>query len=242
MGFGLSTDWMAKRERGFSLPHPPVSVAVFRTLEDSIVAAWEILHTAPPRPFNPEIAKEVDFTTHMHEVLEDHLLDSNEVEGFTGEVFSSIKRPEVRNYDGKKTSKKPDIVAFLADRPNVKRSQDGIFIECKPVDGAHSLLTDYCDEGIARFIVGDYARAMTEALMVGYNTIHEKPSVALAKPFAQRVNKVRAFGQPRDCNRSAHKPPVAITRHKRSFPLRGRQAPAITLRHLWLATSSASSE
>ena len=236
MGFGLSTDWAATRECGFSLPHPPVSVAVFRILEDAIVAAWGILHTAPPRSFNPRIAKEVDFTTRMHEILEDHLLDSNAVDGFAGEVFSSIKRPEVRNYDGKKTSKKPDMVASLADRPNVKRSQDGIFIECKPVDAAHSLLTDYCDEGIARFVVGDYAWAMTEALMVGYNTVHDKPSAALVKPFAQRVNKVRAFGQPRDCERSPHNPPVAITRHKRDFPLRGRRAPAITLRHLWLAT------
>jgi hypothetical protein len=236
MGLGLSTDWAAKRERAFSLPHPPVSVTVFTILEDAIAVAWGMLHTEPPRPFDPKTAKETDFTTHMHEILDDHLLDSNEVDGFSGEVFSSIKRPEVRNYDGKKTSKRPDMVAFLADRPNVKRSQDGIFIECKPVDGAHSLLTDYCDAGIARFIVGDYAWAMTEALMVGYNTVHDKPSAALVKPFALRADGVRAFGKPRDCKRSPHLPPVAITRHNRDFPLRGRRAPGIKLRHLWLAT------
>ncbi len=189
MGLGLSTDWAARRERAFSLPHPPVSVTVFRILEDAIVVAWGMLHTDPPRPFDPKTAKEKDFTTHLHEILENHLLDSSKVDGFTGEVFSSIKRPEVRNYDGKKTSKRPDMVAFLADRANVMRSQDGIFIECKPVDDAHSLLTDYCDAGIARFIVGDYAWAMTEALMVGYNTVHDKPSAALAKPFAIRANE-----------------------------------------------------
>jgi hypothetical protein len=103
MGLGLSTDWAAKRERTFSLPHPPVSVTVFRILEDAIVAAWRILHTSPPRPFDPRAAKETDFTTYLHEILEDHLLDWSVVDGFTGEVFSSIKRPEVRNYDGKKT-------------------------------------------------------------------------------------------------------------------------------------------
>ena len=158
------------------------------------------------------------------------------VDGFTHDSFRSIERIETVNFDGTRKSKRPDLVAFLSFRPSTQSSQDGIFIECKPVDGAHSLFTDYCDEGIARFIVGDYAWAMTEALMVGYNTVHDKPSAALVKPFAQRVNKVRAFGQPRDCKRSPHKPPVAITRHKRGFPLRGRQAPAITLRHLWLAT------
>jgi hypothetical protein len=237
MAFGLSSDWTAKREQGFSLPHPPVSLIVLRTLECAIVAAWGILYANPPRPFDPSNAKETDFTTHLHEILEDHLLDSNEVDGFNGDVFSGIKRPEVRNYDGEKTSKRPDMVAFLADRPNVKRSQDGIFVECKPVDAAHSLVTDYCDGGIARFIVGDYAWAMTEALMVGYNTVHDKPSVALVEPFALRERIVRASGKPRDCTVSTHEPPIAVTRHKRSFRLRGRQAPAITLRHLWLAAA-----
>jgi hypothetical protein len=128
------------------------------------------------------------------------------------------------------------MVAFLADRPNVRRSQDGIFIECKPVDAAHSLLTDYCEAGIVRFIVGDYAWAMTEALMVGYNTVHPKPSAALAKPFGLRAESVRSIRKPRDCRTSPHQPPIAITRHSRSFPLNGRQAPPITLRHLWLGT------
>ncbi len=234
MGFGLLTDWAADRERRFSLPHPPLSISIFLTLEGAITAAWGILHTKPPRPFDPKTAKETDFTTYLHEILEDHLLDSGEVNGFTSEIFSSITRPEVRNFDGKKTSKKPDMVAFLTDRPNVKRSQDGIFIECKPVDATHSLLTDYCDAGIARFVVGDYAWAMTEALMVGYNTIHGKPSLALVAPFKQRTQGIRPTGKPRDCAASPHNPMVGVTRHKRAFRLAGRQAPSITLRHLWM--------
>ena len=47
MGLGLTTDW-AKREGAFSLPHPPVSITVFLTLEGAITAAWTILHTEPP--------------------------------------------------------------------------------------------------------------------------------------------------------------------------------------------------
>jgi len=234
MVFGMSTDWAAKRERGFSVPHPPVSATLFRILEDAIVEAWGILHSAPPRPFDPKTAKEPDFTTHLHEILEDHLLDSSVVEGFTGEVFSSIQRPEVRNHDGKKTRKRPDMVAFLADRPDVRRSQDGIFIECKAVDAAPSRLKDYCDDGIVRFIDGDYAWAMTEALMFGYNTVHQNPSAALIEPFRLWSKSVRSRRKPRDCGISPHRPPIAITLHNRSFHLNGRQAPPITLRHLWL--------
>jgi hypothetical protein len=237
MGLGLSTDW-AEREQGFSLPHPPVSVAVFLTLEGAIAAAWVILHKNPPRPFDPKSAKETDFTTHLHEILADHLLNSGEVDGFTTEVFSSIGRPEVRNFDGKKTGKKPDMVAFLADRPNVKRSQDGIFVECKPVDAAHSLLSDYCDAGVARFVDGDYAWAMTEALMVGYNTVYDKPSLALVTPFKQRTKVVQASSKLRDCGASPHKPVVATSRHKRAFLVNGKRVPDIHLRHLWLLPPS----
>lgn len=234
MGFGLSTDW-AEREKAFPVPHPPVSLAVFLTLEDAIATAWQILHANPPRSFLPDAALETDFTTHLHEILEDHLLDSGAVAGFTSEVFSKVFRPEVRNFDGQKTSKKPDMVVCLSDRPNVKRSQDGIFIECKPVDRAHSLLSDYCEAGVARFVVGDYAWAMTEALMVGYNTAHPKPSIALSKPLQQRATLVQASQSPRDCQVSPHRPAVAKTEHKRSFRVNGQRVPNITLRHLWLA-------
>ena len=233
MGLGLSTDW-AEKERALSLPHPPVSVTVFLTIESAIAAAWAILHNKTPRPFDPKAAKETDYTARLHEILEDHLLDSGAVDGFTTEVFSNITRPEVFNFDGKKTSKKPDMVAILADRPNVRRSQDGVFIECKPVDAAHSLLSDYCDAGVARFVVGDYAWAMTEALMVGYNTVHNKPSLALVAPFKQRANVVQTSGKLCDCGASPHKPAVAMTRHKRAFRVNGKRVPDIRLRHLWL--------
>lgn len=237
MGFGFSKDTLAIREQGFALPHPMVSVSVFMAMEEAITLAWTILHTSPPRPFDPVTANENTYTTHLHEILEDHLLDSGLVGGFDGDTFSGIKRPEVRNFNGQKPSKKPDMVAYLADRPNVKRSQDGLFIECKPVDAKHSLTGDYCKEGIHRFVDGDYAWAMTEALMVGYNTVHKKPSHALMDPFRKQAKIVLAIGNLQDCPSSPHQPPVAISQHKRIFPIgpTGQTAPPIQLRHLWLA-------
>jgi hypothetical protein len=235
MSLGLASDSTLLQRREFRVPHPPVRLALFLTLEEAIAVAWHWLHSEPWEGFDSTKAGEIDYTAPLHIILQDHLLGNEVVDGFTHDSFRSIERIETVNFDGTRKSKRPDLVAFLSFRPSTQPSQDGIFIECKPVDAAHSLLTDYCDAGIARFVVGDYARAMTQALMVGYNTVHEKPSVALVKPFAVRVNNVRAFGKPRDCKRSPHAPPVAITRHKRGFLLRGRRAPAITLRHLWLA-------
>ena len=234
MSLGLNSDSESLRRREFRVPHPPVRLALFLTLEEAIEVAWRWLHAEPWAGFDARNAIEVDYTAHLHIILQDHMLGKETVEGFTNDAFLCIERIEIVNFDGTKKSKRPDLIARLAYRANTRRSQDGIFIECKPVDAAHSLLTDYCDAGIDRFIVGDYAWAMTEALMVGYNTIHPKPSVALAKLFEMRAKQIRGVGKLRDCKISPHKPSVAISKHNRSFLLKGKQASAIKLRHLWL--------
>ena len=53
-------------------------------------------------------------------------------------------------------------------RKQILRSEDGLTVECKPVDARHGPGTDYCDRGIQRFVDGDYAWAMQEAIMIGY--------------------------------------------------------------------------
>jgi hypothetical protein len=43
-------------------------------------------------------------------------------------------------------------------------------VECKPVDRNHPISSCYCKKGLVRFVNGDYAWAMQDALMVGYAT------------------------------------------------------------------------
>ena len=240
MSFGLGSDSELPRRRKFRVPHPPVRLALFLTIEDAVAVAWHWLHAEPWEGSDVEKAGEVDYTAQLHVILQDHLLGSETVEGFTNDSFRGVERIESVNYDGTKKSKRPDLVAFLALRANTQPTQDGIFIECKPVDDEHSLLTDYCDAGIDRFIVGDYAWAMKEALMVGYNTIHTKPSLALVDPLKKRPDLL-TIGTPRDCKSSPQQPPVCITRHRRNFLLRGTEASSISLRHLWLRPKPAHS-
>jgi hypothetical protein len=239
MGYDLSSDRPPRAPRSFTYHHPPVSLALFLTLEDAISEAWDWLHQGTWRGFSPQTAKEVGYTAHLHIILQSQLLDAELVPGFTTEVFIGIERQETVNHDLSKLSKRPDMLARIANRPSgVDPSQDGIFIECKPVDAKpnHSLTSAYCEEGIRRFVVGDYAWAMTEALMVGYNTVHPKPSEALKEPFQKQRAVVLPVGGLSDCPQSVHHPPVAISRHERIFPLgdAGKKAPPIQLRHLWL--------
>lgn len=233
MSFGLGSDSEVPRRGKFKVPHPPVRLALFLTIEEAIAVAWRWLHSERWEGFDAGEAGEVDYTAQLHIILQDHLMGSETIEGFTNDSFRGVERIETVNFDGTKKSKRPDLVAFLALRANSRPTQDGIFIECKLLRDQRSLLTEYCDAGIDRFIVGDYAWSMTEALMVGYNTIHAKPSLALVNPLKKRP-RLRTMKSPRDCKSSPQQPPVCITRHRRSFPIANRQARPISLRHLWL--------
>ena len=224
----------------FDLPHPPISVAVFLVLEEAICAAWKVLRVQPPAGFDLANATENVITHHLHETLQDKVWNRTIVDGFDAEVFSSVARgPEVRSFDGGHLDKRPDMVVRLVDIPErVRPSQYGIFIECKPVDAKHSLLTHYCDQGILRFVRGDYAWAMTEAMMIGYVDSGESAVEALGSALKKRAAAVLPAREPWMCARSAFPPGVlvAITQHRRNFVYveNGRAAPAIILRHLWL--------
>lgn len=231
---GLCNDLGKERRNRFPLPHPPISLAIFLTLEDAMRVAWERIHLEPRPPFNAATAQEADFTAEMHEVLRDELLEEESVDGFTKEFFHDVDRPEVKNFDGKKVGKRPDLLVKLVGRKNVKPTQDGIFVECKLMDTDPTSKRLYCDNGITRFTDGDYAWAMTEAMMVAYSRERKKPSAALGDAFRNRAAKVLSVCKLRDCPASPAKPAVAISVHRRSFPLRSRHAPRITLRHLWL--------
>jgi hypothetical protein len=130
------------------------------------------------------------------------------------------------------------MMVELVGRPEtVRPSQDGIFVECKPVDANHSLLTCYCDAGIQRFICGEYAWAMSEAMMIGYVNSSEDPVAKIQSALDARKAKVLPVQTTTTCPHSASKPPTAITTHHRSFSYieTGQKAPDIVLRHLWLS-------
>jgi hypothetical protein len=45
---------------------------------------------------------------------------------------------------------------------------DALFVECKPVDAKHPVGSKYCDDGLIRFVRGDYAWAMQEGMMLAF--------------------------------------------------------------------------
>lgn len=221
-------------------PHPPVSSAVLLVVEDAIKVGWSIIRQLPANEFDLATADEDTITQKLHEVLMDELFDSEKVPGFNGDLITKGTREEkLRSFDGKHLDKMPDLVFGVIGRDVYMRTQDGVFIECKPVDASHTAGVHYCDKSIIRFVRGDYAWCMLSAMMVGYAaegyTIVPKLTDALTKSttITSKVSPTKCSqSRPVLFSQDAH-----VSVHKRDFSYVETGDPAldITLRHVWLS-------
>ncbi len=95
--------------------------------------------------------------------------NKSRIPGFDEYLFGSPQSgPNIRNYNGEKLEKEIDIRIPSYRLASGRDPYNGIFIECKPVDKKHSIKRDYYEEGIKRFLDGDYAWAIPSAMMIGY--------------------------------------------------------------------------
>jgi len=223
------------------LPHPPISPRVLLIVEKAIREAWRLLRERPRAGFDFATATEDPLTHELYEVLYDVVFKHALVKGFDRRLLRAVVRePKVRSCNRGSLDKMPDLVIALIGRDAVAMpSQDGLFIECKPVDAAHSVGKHYCDRGLIRFVIGDYAWAMREAMMIGYAREGYTITPKLDGALRRRAGKITSLSLPTPCPRSEAGPfsePVHISKHGRSFPYAetDTQAPPITIRHLWL--------
>jgi hypothetical protein len=224
----------------YRLPHPRLDDAVLLVAHDAICRGIELLRQSPPPNFALATAGEDEITRQLQWVLENRLRKNGEVAGFDERVFRKVWRaPEVTNFDGNHPAKKPDLVFELArDETLVLSTHDALFVESKPVDKTHPLTTDYCDAGAMRFINGDYAWAMQEAMMVayvrnGYTLAANLAPVLALEPRHSALGKPGAF-------QIVDAVPIAgealyFTQHSRSFVWPGGFGPAGAIRmfHSW---------
>jgi len=131
------------------------------------ICADPLKHLAPATPGNPE---EDRYTDAICELLLYYLRDpSLPVNGFTSDVFEGVERgPNIQNFNSGAINKQPDLVIRLANSPlfNTRRYV-GIFAEAKVVSKKKAL-SNYTQQGISRFVQGDYAWAMQDGLMIAY--------------------------------------------------------------------------
>lgn len=221
------------------VPHPGICLPVLLIVEKAVCAAWALLRSKPRTGFDLQTADEDAITLELHEALYDRVFKEEIVAGFDADVFATVERePKIRSYDYGHPDKMPDLLVRLVGRPSgIRNTQDGLFIECKPVDKNHGVKSHYCQKGLVRFIDGEYAWAMTTAMMVGYTKSGYGISTHLAKGLAD-------WSQGAGCalqacphsTASTINEAVHSTLHVRSFIYveTKQRAPKITIRHLWL--------
>jgi hypothetical protein len=174
-------------------------------------------------------------------VLNNTLLKSGEVSGFDRSTFEQIGRQHrCVSYDGIHLAKEPDMRFNLRDhnRRDTLDTEDGIVVECKPVDDDHAPGTHYCKKGILRFVAGDYAWAMPEALMIGYirgsRTIAETLITSMRRPTQKKNLATVSEPIPVEVVEGSSEV-LHSSQHDRDFIWRDGKGPAspITIFHSW---------
>lgn len=223
----------------YRLPHPPYGIAVVRVIQAAISRAFEIIRE------NPDIdlgtMEEDDVTITLRAVLTNQLWKSGEVDGFDRHHFEKVDRQHrCVSYDNTHVAKEPDMRFTIRDdtRSDVLETEDGMITECKPVDDTHGPGSHYCDRGIKRFVEGQYAWAMPEALMIGYvrgersiaSTLVPAMKRAKQKKQLNTVTFPEPIGEQQDDEEALHH-----SIHRRGFPWRENKGDATPMRiyHIW---------
>lgn len=228
----------------YDLPHPPIDFRVILLVRKVFVEAFALLRARCAEKQTPLAAwREDDITIALHAIIEnDFRQKGRAVSGFNRRTFETVYRQtRVVNYSLTLVAKEPDMLFRMRGEEEPARvlsSQNALFVECKPVDATHPAGTDYCDAGLHRFVRGDYAWAMQEALMVAYVRGNRTIAKNLTKAIAERPELCAV---PPLATHATHAPADAVTEalhastHKRPFPWAGAKGPACPIKvyHSW---------
>ena len=104
--------------------------------------------------------------------------------------ISSVRQGSQGFADGSHIEKRPDLTLYLTSRnPNFP-----LVVECKIIDRRTRKGVDlYCEEGLRRFIDGEYAWTNSEAVMLAY--VRDQSSRSLRfRPLGQRLLPIARIG------------------------------------------------
>lgn len=228
----------------YDLPHLRLGLPVILLIRRVLLRAFESLRE---QEYDLAGATEDQVTAALRSTIENRLRQSGEVSGFNKRTFETVTRQgQWANYDGTRLTKTPDLFFKLRDDESEPRRVlsefEGLFIEAKPVDSTHAAGSKYCDDGLIRFVRGDYAWAMQEAMMLAYardgRTIADHLIPAMT--IATRMTSLATIQLPTDCvvpgaAACAEAEAIHISEHRRDFQWLDEKGPAtnITVYHLW---------
>jgi hypothetical protein len=228
----------------YHLPHPRLGMPVILLIRRVLIRAFELLRA---QQFRLADATEDEVTAALRSVIENDLREAGSVAGFNKRAFEPvIRQGQWANYNGSVLTKTPDICFKLRHDDGVSRPVipefDALFVECKPMDATHPAGSKYCEDGLIRFVRGDYAWAMQEGMMLAFarngRTIAKHLIPAMSE--SSRLKTMHTVELPQAVGSSVTAvtetaETVHISRHRRPFSWLHGKGPAtdITIYHLW---------
>lgn len=154
----------------YHLPHPRLGLPVILLIRRVLIRALELLRQ---QQFRLADATEDEVTAALRSIIENDLREAGCIAGFNKRTYEPVVRQgQWANYNGAVLTKTPDMCFKLRHDESEPRPVipefDALFVECKPVDATHPAGSKYCDDGLIRFVRGDYAWAVQEGMMLAF--------------------------------------------------------------------------
>lgn len=219
--------------RGLDLPFPALRDEHLFVIADVLVVAWAGLLQSHPTTLLTGTEAEINalMETRLGQLLDEHPLWEQMVRCVT-------RGKETLSFDGGHLEKRPDLSIHLTNR----NQAFPLIVECKLIDAFSRKGADlYCDNGLRRFLTGEYGWATREAFMMAYvrdgatiasalNPFLAKSRTRTPQPYLIEEMPIAVASDGSD---------LASSRHERLFHYPTRTPPrdvpgAITLWHLWV--------
>lgn len=170
--------------------------------------------------------------------LETRLNALIDLDPFWGQLVLCVARgKESLSFDGSHLEKRPDLSIYLTNRTR----SFPLIVEAKIIDNASGKTGKlYCDEGLQRFLIGDYSWGSREAFMIAYVRDGSAIAGALAPRLKAIVDGIPAYATEEAPEvLESGEGDLARSRHGRSFLYSHQPPPThapgpISLWHLWV--------
>lgn len=223
---------VAELTRGISLPLPAVDEEYLLIIVETLVSVWAELLT---RPNTKVLEQDEPSITALIEARLNTLRNENSLWEML--VSAAIRGREMISYDGSHLEKRPDLSLLLT---TPRQPAFPLIIECKLIDTNTKPVRLYCNDGLARFINGDYAWYDRQAIMLAYVRDTSTIATSLMPHLSKHQNKKL---DPFACEQlpeasEAEEVDLARSKHERAFCYihqMQRIPGTIEVWHLWLS-------
>lgn len=227
-------DQIAELTRGLQLPLPEVSSIHLDIIAEGLFQAFGDIRAQSPATIAS--GSEAEVTA----LLEARLNAMIEVEPLWGQLVLCVARgKESLSFDGSHLEKRPDLSIYLSNR----NRGFPLIAEAKIIESTSSKTEAlYCDNGIRRFVEGEYAWGNREAFMIAYvrdgSSIDTKLTPFLSSAISQTPPGYLVEGLPLATGPGTFD--LAHSRHGRSYLYPSNSADMlepgpISVWHLWLS-------